>query len=84
MSIRQWAILCGSAGIDIRSLDSMECYMLAGKILRDAELEADVRKYAGCAAPADLRQKILHSWSETQRAALRERISGVLQIEKRK
>lgn len=78
MSVRQWAVLVATAGIDIRVLDSMEVFLLAGKILRDPELDKCVRKHIHSVAPKGLREEILVSWSEAERAALRERISGVL------
>jgi len=80
MAIREWAVLCASAGVDVRTLNSFDVYMLAGRIINDPQLNADVRKYAGSVAPKGLREKILATWSAVDRAALRERISGVLQI----
>jgi hypothetical protein len=81
MAIRNWALLCAAAGIDIRGLDAMVVYLLAGKILNDTQLtRAVVKNLVGSVAPMGLRAKILATWSDAERTALRERISGVVQI----
>ena len=76
MSVRQWASLCASAGFDIRSMGGFEVYELAGKIVRDEPLR--VAWLAGGGS----REQVLVSWPESERAALRARILGSLELEK--
>jgi|GEM_PF-4039584 len=75
MSLRENAHLLAAAGIDFRTLDPMDCYLLAEKIINDRELtEASRPQFA--ALPKGIRAQILQSWPENKRAALRERIGA--------
>jgi hypothetical protein len=38
MSMRQWASLCNAAGINVRNLELIDVYLIAGKILNDEVL----------------------------------------------
>jgi hypothetical protein len=74
VSLLQWAVLCTAAGIDVRPMDPMDCYTVAGKIIHDETLRQATFKLGGS------RADVLRGWSESERAALRERISGVVVI----
>ncbi len=75
MSLRDSAHLVTAAGIDFRTLDPMDCYLLAGKIISDRELTEACRPQFAV-LPKGIRAKVLQNWPETKRAALRERIGA--------
>lgn len=81
MSIVMSAQLCTAAGFDVRSMNPMDVYLLAGKILHDTELtEVSVSLHGSSQLPSGARTQVLKSWPASERAKLRERVSGVIQI----
>lgn len=78
----QWADLCDAAGFDVRSMDPTTCYLLAGKIIQDEPLRQLALKETRSVMPAGLRAEMLRELPESERIALRERVSGVVQIKK--
>jgi hypothetical protein len=82
LSLRDHAYLVASAGIDIRPLTPLEVYMLAGRILQDEPLRQVVVMSGNILKPGT-RVKVLRSWPESERAKLRERVLGVIQMERK-
>jgi len=79
MSLQDWAKLCAAAGINVRNLQPLDVYQLSGKIINDALLTGKVRQmFPGAALPAGAREKVLSAMSPEERAALRDRVTGVL------
>jgi len=73
--MRVQAALCRAAGIDVARLDPMEMYLLGGSIIHDEEL----RKRALTGGSID-RMAAIQAMSPQERAALRERVCGVLRF----
>jgi hypothetical protein len=79
LSLRDWAVLCASAGFDVRQMTPFDCYMLAGQIIRDPQLtDVALSLYGGNQLPKGARAKVLQSWPSNERLALRERLLGVV------
>jgi hypothetical protein len=84
MSLRDQALLVMSAGINVRNLDPMDVFLLAAKIIADEPLRQVALLDMNLACmPKGTRTEILRSWPESERRALRERITGVIQIGKK-
>jgi len=85
MSIREWASLCSAAGINVRNLEPMDVYVLAGKIINDSELTEKARELCpGSMLREGIRVKALSAMRPDERIALRERVTGVVPFRKSK
>jgi hypothetical protein len=85
MSLLSDATLCSAAGFNIGQMTPPELYTLAGKILVDETLRQNAVLFLdGSVLQPGTRAKILRSWPESERMKLRERVTGVVQMEKRK
>jgi hypothetical protein len=80
LSLRDWAILVHAAGIDVRQLDPMTVYLIAGKIIQDRELTVVALSLygEGSQLPKGARAKVLQSWPSSERLAFRDRVLGVV------
>ena len=81
MSLQQWAKLCAVAGVLTRDLDSLDIYLLAGRILSDETVRQHALKYiVDNVMPQGARMRAIANITETDRIALRERVVGVLKF----
>jgi hypothetical protein len=74
MSMGDWAKLVTAAGVNVRNMEPIEVYQMAGKILTDRRV-LDLTL-----ASQTSRECVMLNMSLDERAALRERISGVIGI----
>jgi hypothetical protein len=77
--------LCVAAGINVARFELIDMYLIAGRIINDFELFqraiALSKSYAMLAS--GLREEALAAMSKTDRAALRDRVLGVVQFKKK-
>jgi hypothetical protein len=78
--------LCKAAGIDVARMTPMDVFLLASRIISDPELTKKALALPrDCALMADGdRTFILNAMTVSERAALRDRVMGVLQAIRRK
>jgi hypothetical protein len=85
MSMQDWIGLCTAAGINVRNMDEMDVYLTAGRILNDRELAAKTLEHCGGGHMyAGARADVLKAMSAQERLAIRERVTGVVQMPVRK
>ena len=79
MSLHQWAQLCMAAGINVRNLQPIDVYHLSGKIIEDSLLTSKARELSpGAVLQPGVREQVLVAMTPEERAALRERVTGVV------
>jgi hypothetical protein len=83
--MQQFVDLCTSAGIDVARLELIDMFLIAGRIIQDFELFqrtiALSKSYS--LLPSGLREQALANMTTAERAALRERVLGVVQLKKK-
>jgi hypothetical protein len=85
MSLGTWAKLCTGAGINVRNLQPMDVYQIAGKILSDTLLtERALQFREGAISGEGARERALAAMTPEERLALRERVTGVVPFRDRK
>jgi hypothetical protein len=72
MSMQDWVSLCTAVGINVRNMEPMDVYLVAGNIIRDQQLTDIERRF-----DFDLRGAI-KTLTADERLALRERATGVV------
>lgn len=81
MALRDWINLCDAAGFPVMRMTPGEVYMLAQKIIADEQLRIVAIMFLDHGIlQKGTRAKILRGWPESERVALRERVTGVVQI----
>lgn len=77
--------LVRACGIDVSTMDPMDIYMMSGKVLFDEQLrQATLKFIVGSVLEMDGYSKAIAGMTPAERIALRERITGVVQLPTRK
>jgi hypothetical protein len=70
-----------TCGIDASTMDPMDIYMMAGKVLQDEPLRQAALKFLnGSVLEMDAYARAVAGMTPTERVALRERVTGVVQL----
>jgi hypothetical protein len=73
-----WIRLVLAVGIDVRRMDEIDVYLLAGKIIRDEDLRKRCLPHLrGSILAAGTRVRVIREMTPTERTELRDRILGV-------
>jgi len=75
MRMKPYVELCTLVGLTPRTMEPMEIYLTAGRIIHDRELTRRCEAYVvNDVLPADTRQKVIQSMGPDDPQRLRERI----------
>jgi hypothetical protein len=86
--MQEFVDLCIAAGINVARLELIDMFLIAGRIINDFELfqkAIALSKSYGYHAmlPPGLREEAMAAMTPAERAALRERVLGVVQFKKK-
>jgi hypothetical protein len=84
VSLGQWFALCESIGIAARNYDTMEIFIMGGRIIEDAEVRSrqGIGEHPKLHFAGKTAAQIIAGFTQAEKLALRDRILGVREISK--